>query len=61
MPAPVILFIPVFAIAAIGPCAFRYPVVIVVADALYDAMRGTALGKAAAHQLAFAWAAFQRS
>jgi hypothetical protein len=42
--APVILFIPAFAIAGIGPCAFRYPKVIVVADALFAAMEGSALG-----------------
>ena len=43
LPAPIILFIPAFALAGMGPCAFQYPLVMVVADALFVGMEGTAL------------------
>jgi len=38
-----VLFIPAFALAGMGPCAFQYPLVMVVADALFVGMEGTAL------------------
>jgi hypothetical protein len=43
LPAPIILFIPAFALAGLGPCAFRYPLVMVVANALFAVMEGASL------------------
>ena len=42
LPAPVVLFIPAFDLASRGPAASSYPLLIVLADALFVVMEGTA-------------------
>jgi hypothetical protein len=50
LPAPVVLFIPAFNLASRGRAASSYPLLIVVANALFTVMEGAAFSLFAKHR-----------